>query len=71
MAVKAEADCPDFKPSPLAAWMCAKWICSGPVFEDKENKISPWCLEGELCPTAGLRHKPRSNYQPEENDYPE
>ena len=59
-----KAECPNFKPSPLAAWMCAWWIFYGPVFEDTENKISPWCLEGELCPTAGLRTKPRSNYQP-------
>lgn len=56
-----KADCPDFKPSPLAAWMCAWWeleeetgeyFCSRPDWEDRD------------CPTAGLRTKPRSNYQP-------
>ena len=61
--------CPDFKPSPQAAWMCAKWItevrvpygcCVGTMPLDKFT----FCKDGLDCPTAGLRTKPRSNYSP-------
>ena len=65
--MEVKPDCPDFKPSPLAAWMCDNWICSGLVFEDVENKISPWCREGLLCKTKGLKYLPKANYQPGDN----
>ena len=65
-----KADCPDFKPSPQAAWMCYWWMV-------RQSSSAWYCglpEDADLlqrCPTAGLRNKPRGNYQPEENDYPE
>ena len=61
-------DCLNFKPSPLAAWMCAKWQTIASV-SDGDGGVAifpcmPFCKDGLDCLTAGLRNKPRSNYQP-------
>ena len=55
--------CPDFKPSPLAAWICYWWLQP----PELPWPALPFCghpQKGQDCPTAGLRNKPRSNYSP-------
>jgi len=47
-------DCPDFKPSPLAPWLCAWWDS-----EETGTGIECFCSrpawEGRICETRGLR----------------
>ena len=64
-------DCLNFKPSPLAAWMCARYITpdTGPR---AVTQFEPFCaLTNKTCPTAGLRNKPRGNYSPGDDGAPD
>ena len=62
-------DCPNFKPSPRAAWMCDHWLIpvSQPGTPAPPHKCLNVKVKGTHCPTAGLRTKPRSNYQPSDD----
>jgi hypothetical protein len=55
-----KAHCPDFKPSPLAPWLCAWWDT-----ELDEPGIAYFCSrpdwEERVCETRGLRLMPRAD----------
>ena len=57
-----KADC-HFKPSAQAAWICARYIFPDPG--RRTCQFEPFCSwDDGPCPTNGLQHKPRANYQP-------
>jgi hypothetical protein len=57
-----KAQCPDFKPGPIADWLCAwwdweetgtgaEWFCSRPAWEER------------VCPTRGWRLETRADQE--------
>lgn len=42
--------CPDFKPSPTAPWLCAKWTHPSTAL-----RCTFFCIDGLDCETQGLR----------------